>query len=306
MATVRVTQGLLIDRTISNLRETTLGLLRFQDQLSTGRRVVRISDDPLNARLGISARAQIQQNEQFIDNIVLANTPVSETGTNIQNLLSAMQRAKELSLQAANGTLSQDQLTAVSQEIDELLEQVFSISNHQTNQRYIFSGTRSTQPAFSATRNAANEITGVTYDGNDEAIFVDSSETIRLRINETGSGLFQPAGGVDIMQLFIDLRDDMRTGNQANLQTVRQTELDDGINQLLSAIARNGSVSNRMERIRNDTEDINIELQITASDALDADFAETIIGLNAQSNAYQAALDAASRVIQPSLLDFIR
>ena len=306
MATVRVTQGLLIDRSIQNLRDTTLELLRTQEQLASGRRVVRISDDPLNARLGISAQAQIQQNNQFIDNINNASPPVNETGTNIQNLLDALQRVKELSLQAANGTLSQDQQTAVSQEIDELLEQVFAIGNHLTNNRYIFAGTRTGDPAFSATRNAQNEITSVTYEGNDESIFSDVSETISLRINETGTDIFNPAGGTDIFQMLIDIRDDMRAGNQGNLQTVRQAEIDDSINQLLSSVARNGSISNRLERVRNDTEDINIELQATYSNAIDADYAETIIALNAQSNAYQAALNATSRVIQPSLLDFLR
>lgn len=306
MATVRVTQGLIIDRTLSNLRDTTRDLLHVQEQLATGRRVVRISDDPLNARLGISAQSQIQQNNQFIDNIVSANAPVNETGTSVQSLITINQRAKELSLQAANGTLSQSQMTAISQEINQLLEQAFAIANHQTNNRTIFSGTRTSEPAFSATRNAANEITAVTYEGNDENITVAASETISLNINETGTDIFSPPGGVDTFQLLIDLRDDMRAGNTGNLQTIRQAEIDESLDQFLSSLARNGSVSNRLERVRNDTEDINIQLQATFSDAIDADYAETIIELNAQTNAYQAALSASARVIQPSLLDFLR
>jgi len=49
-----------------------------------------------------------------------------------------------------------------------------------------------------------------------------------------------------------------------------------------------------------------IQYQKLLSDTLDADFGDVVVKLNAQSNAYQAALNAAARVIQPSLLDYVR
>jgi flagellar hook-associated protein 3 FlgL len=76
--------------------------------------------------------------------------------------------------------------------------------------------------------------------------------------------------------------------------------------QLLISTARLGSVGSRLERVDSNLQDTNIQLQQTASDNLDADFADVMTRLNAQSNAFQASLNAASRVIQPSLLNFLQ
>lgn len=304
MATVRVTQGLIIQRSLVNLRDQTRRLLQTQEQLSTGRSVVNLSDDPLGARVGIAARTLLARNDQFASNINVSSAPLRETGTNIQQTVDILQRVRELTLQAANGTNGQQQLDAIAEEVNVLLEQVFTIGNHQTNNRYIFAGTRTTQAAFTATRGANDEITAVTYEGNDEDITISAGETTRVVINEPGSEVFD--GSVDIFQMIIDIRDDMRAGNYSNLSNARLAEMDDAEEQLLSAIARVGSVDRRFERITTGIDDVNIELERVRSEALDADFAEVIIDLNAQSNAYTAALNASSRVIQPSLLDFLR
>ena len=177
-------------------------------------------------------------------------------------------------------------------------------ANHQTNGRFIFGGTRTSASPFEATRNADGDITAVTYVGNDEPIHVAISDGTNVVANETGADAF--VGAQDILQLLIDIRDDMLAGNQVSLQEVRLAELDGSCDQLLVAMARIGSIQNRLERTGVDIDDFMIDYRELLSDTLDADFGDVVVRLNAQSNAYQAALNAAARVIQPSLLDFIR
>jgi len=304
VAALRVTQQILVDRTLNNLSEQSRRILQIQEQLSTGRRVVNVSDDPLAARLGVNTRTRINQNEQFVKNINFARPPLAETATNLMNLIDVVQRARELTLRAGNDSLQQPELDAVAEEIDELLEQSFNIGNHITNNRYLFAGTRSTNPAFSATRNAQGEITSVTFEGNDEAVRIAISEGVQVQINEPGTEVFRDQ--VDIHQLLIDIRGDMRAGDTNALRDVRIGELNSANEQLLSAVARVGATQNRVEAVSNNTQDFNLRLEETLSDAIDADFARTITELNAQNNAFQAALNATARVIQPSLLDFVR
>jgi len=76
--------------------------------------------------------------------------------------------------------------------------------------------------------------------------------------------------------------------------------------QSLASIARIGAIDNRLERITSDLEDAVLEYQEVLSDKIDADFAETVLGLAVAETALNAALNATARVIQPSLLDFIR
>src|SRR5690606_23556646 len=112
--------------------------------------------------------------------------------------------------------------------------------------------------------------------------------------------------GLDVFQTLINLRDDLRAGNQANIQNARIAEINDGKSQFLQSLARIGAVENRLNGVPEDIETFNIAYETLLSDKIDADYAEVLIDLTSQSNAYQAALNAASRVLQPSLLDFIQ
>jgi flagellar hook-associated protein 3 FlgL len=109
----------------------------------------------------------------------------------------------------------------------------------------------------------------------------------------------------DIFQTLIGIRDDLLAGDQSSLQNARLTELDVAREQFSQAQSRVGAVQNRLDRTELEIEDFQVQLQELLSDSIDADFAEVLINLNAQSNAFQAALSAAARAIQPSLLDFI-
>ncbi|MBI4558489.1 MAG: flagellar hook-associated protein FlgL [Candidatus Hydrogenedentes bacterium] len=304
MAVLRVTQGLMVQRVLSNLNAQSRRILQLQEQLASGLRVNSPSDDPIDARRAINARAAIARSEQYLDNITEVNPHLLETDASLQAVLNNLQRTMELTVEGANGTFSQDQLETLAEEINQILENVLDTANHQTSGRSIFAGTRTTAPAYTATRNVQGEITAITYNGNDEDILVQVSDGISLSINENGPDVFQSPQ--DIFQLLIDIRDELRSGDQSSLQNVRLAELETARDQVVQGIARVGAVENRVERITTDTEDRIQQLRSVLSDSIDADFAEVVLNLNAQSNAFQAALSAAARVIQPSLLDFVR
>ena len=123
-------------------------------------------------------------------------------------------------------------------------------------------------------------------------------------MNVTGSDVFQK--NVNIFAVLIGIRDDLLAGDQASLRDVRLAEIATGREQLLSSVAQIGAVQNRLERLQSNLADFNIDFQELLSDKIDADFAETVLGLTVAETALNAALNAAARVLQPSLLDFIR
>ena len=303
MGAIRITQGILTLRTLSNINSQLLRLARFQEQLSTGRRVNRPSDDPVNARRAIEIQTAISQNERFISNITDARPHLVESESMIQQVVNIIHRAKELTLQAANDTNAQEQLDFIAIEIDQLLEAAAVAANHRTNGRSIFSGTRTLSDAFGITR-VAGEITALTYQGNTQNIDISVAPGSLVTINLPGSSVFQST--VDIFSTLIGIRDDLRAGNKASLQTTRLDELDAALSQLLRSEARFGAVSNRFDTVSNNSEGFVLELRIVLSDKVDADFAAAMVGFNTEQNAFIAALNAAARVLQPSLLDFVR
>lgn len=306
MGAVRTTQRLLIDRVLNNLTLQQRKILALQEQLATGQLVNRPSDDTLATRRAVSARTEVTKNEQFLTNINSLGPGLRETETSLTTLVDVVQRGRELTLQGASGTNSQLQREQLAIEINQLLESTLVEGNHASNGRYIFGGTVTQTEPFEATRNANNEITSVNYIGNDETYQLEIQDGIKVDANEPGSRVFTAAGvgGADIFQTLIDIRDNLRAGDSNALQT-RLGELSNAQDQLLISIARVGSIQNRVEQVDSNLQDINLQLLDVISDNIDADYAQTIVELNAQSNALEASLNAGARVIQPSLLNFL-
>ena len=304
MNSVRVTQGMMVARSLNDLNLQTRRLLRLQEQLSSGLKVNSPSDDPLAARRAVNIRSTIAKQEQYLSNVSSAGPLLSESTTSLQTVISAVQRARDLTLQGATGTNSQVQMNQIASEVNQLLESVLVESNHKTNQRYVFGGTRTLDPPFAATRDANGQITAITYEGNNESIQVSVGDGAAVKINETGQRAFLSTQ--DIFKTLIDIRDNLLAGDKTSLQTDRLTELTDAQNQLLISVAGLGATQNRMDSVTSNMEGSVQQLTVVLSDNIDADYAETVVHLNAQTNAYSAALNAAARVIQPSLLDFLQ
>ena len=304
MASLRVTQGILVLRSMRNLNDHMRKILSLQDELSTGLRVNSPSDDPIDARRAIDARTSIGTSEQYLDNMSMVGPQLEETAQCVLTSIDIVERVRELTLQGANATNSQLQLDEIANEVNQLLEAMVVESNHQTNGRYIFSGTRTLQEAFTETRDANGNITAVTYNGNTEDINVAVADGIEITANMSGQEAF--LNNIDTFQVLIDVRDDLLAGDYNSLEMTRLDELKTIREQLLRATAEIGAVQNRLDRTIANTEDFVVQLERVKSDSVDADYAETVINLNAASNAYQAGLNAAARTIQPSLLDYVR
>lgn len=300
---IRVTQGLLVQRSLNNLNQQLRRISVLQERLATGRRVNRPSDDPIDARRAMNLRMLISKNEQFQANISDSNPQLQESASTLMTVVDVILRAMELTTQGANETVGQAQLDAIALEVDELLEAAVAAANHRTNNRSIFAGTQTLADAYDVTR-VAGQITAVTYAGNAQTIEINISEGIRTKINVTGTDAFQ--SNVDIFAMLIGIRDDLLAGDQASLRNVRLAELETGREQTLTAVAQIGAIQNRLDRVINGLQDFNVDFQELLSIKIDADFAETVLGLTVAETALNAALSATARVLQPSLLDFIR
>jgi len=300
MGALRVTQRILVDRLLNNVNFQQRQILKLQEQLATGQRVNTPSDDPLAARRGINVRSEIERNEQFLTNISTVSPYLRATETATLGANDLLQRLNELTLQA-NNNIGTSQRDILATEINEVLEALLVESNTQSNGRFIFGGTRTQNPPYVATRNAANEITSVAYGGNNERFQVEISAGTFVNVNEPGSAVF--SGAENIFDLAISIRDTARSGGDLSGQIDR---LSGTRGQFLESVARIGAIQGRVERVAANLDDLNLQLTEVYSNNIDADFADVTLNLNVQLSALQAALNAGARIIQPSLLDFVR
>ncbi len=307
MGAFRVTQRVMVDRVLSNLNNQYRGILNLQEQLSTGLRLNRPSDGPLGTRRAINAEMEIAKNNQYLTNMSTASPVIVQSESSLMSVVDILQRVKDLGLQGSNATNAAVQREQIASEIDQLLESVLVESNTITNGRYIFSGTRTNTPAFTETRDVDGNITAVTYSGNSELYQIEISENVYVPGNIAGDTVFEQTSpdSVDIFDMIIAIRDNLRAGDFNGLET-NLGQINQAQEQLMISVSRLGALENRFERVEESIRDVIYQLEIVKSDNVDADFAEVILELNAQSNAFQASLSAGANVIQPSLLDFLR
>jgi len=297
---VRITPQILIDSVLADIRGAHGRLAETQSILATGRRIKVPSDDPVGTTRAMNLRTNITNAEQFLENIREATTFANESESVLRAIIDHFHRARELTLQGANGTLNQQQRDAIAVEINQILEAIADLANAQSNGRYLFSGTRTRVAPWVPTV-LAGEITWCSYAGNSERFSTLVSPGVTVEMNEPGDAVF-PNGTFWTLGR---IRDDLRTGDTDSLSNVRIGQIDDIMTALLDATALFGAKMNRLELIGQRLQDQWLSFRTRLSEMEEADFMETAVRLDAQEVALQAALNAGATVLHPSLLDFI-
>lgn len=145
---MRVTQSMLSNTMLRNLNSSYTRMATLQEQISTGSKLLRPSDDPVGTTKAMSYRTQLAQNEQYDKNLDTATKWLDTTDTALGTLGSAMTRVQELITQAANDTNQTEDRDKILTEIKQLREEVKDIANTKVGDTYIFSGTRTNEPAY--------------------------------------------------------------------------------------------------------------------------------------------------------------
>lgn len=295
----RVTQGMLNTQLLRNLNQNLNRMDRLQNELATGRKINKPSDDPVGIGFAMRYRGELSANDQYQRNIDSATSWLEYTDTMLDQAGNVLQRTRELTVQAANGTNSQTALDAIKSEVIQLHEQLVSIGNSEFNGKHVFNGQKTNIPPF-ALESAMNEWTD-TAD-----IKFEIGAGVKLPVNVTGNTVFGEPGKVDNAFAVMDkLINALEIGDFKELNT-ELGNLDTRLNSFSEVRADVGARANRVELAEDRVKDISINLQTLLSNTEDADMAETITNLKTVENVYEASLSAGSRLIRPSLIDFLR
>ncbi|MCC6672544.1 MAG: flagellar hook-associated protein FlgL [Planctomycetes bacterium] len=185
---LRITQSMLYSRSLDDLRRSLAGSTRLQEMVATGRRINRPSDDPAAALRILPLNAEIRDLERMADNVALARESLDLAAANLQDTSSLMLRARELTVQAANGTMSERDRQGLAAEFDQLLDQLVSLGNSRRGDRYLFAGTRSDRAPFALVTDAAG--TRVVYSGDGNPVSLELAPGLDSDVLVPGDRLF--------------------------------------------------------------------------------------------------------------------
>jgi flagellar hook-associated protein 3 FlgL len=204
-----------------------------------------------------------------------------------------------LTVKAANSTNDTDALEAIRKEVHELRSHLLTITNTQFGGKYIFSGTKTDTATFDAAE---------LWQGNNTAVDYEIGVGVKVPVNITADNVFKDAGGPGAPNVFQDLatlESDLIAGNFAGIGS-GITRIDKWLDNVNSARAEVGARANRLDFVKTRLEDISLNFHDLLSKTEDADIAQVITNLKMQENVYRASLSAGARIIQPSLIDFLR
>lgn len=305
---MRITNRYLSNHLLSNLNNNLETLQKTQDKISSGKAISRPSDDPVRVNQSLNLSTVISDNEQFIRNTDMANSWMDITDSSIGQAVDTLQRARQLTVEGANDSLATTDRQAIASEISQIKEQLRQIGNTQYGGRFIFGGFQ-TIIKKDPVNNPNGELypKDVTKAANNTGEFeVELSSSVRLAYNTTGVALFGDTTTDDnVFKVLDDLETDLNNGNTTNI-TEALSKLDKWIDTSTEERAIVGGKVNRLDLTKNRLQDTNVTLKKLRSENEDVDMAEAITDLNMQQNVYQAALAAGAKVIQPSLMDFLR
>lgn len=297
---MRVTNRMLMDNVLRNINNNLARLQKLEYQQSSGKVVSRPSDDPIRVTQALYIRSTLSEQQQHIKNMEDAKTWLDVSDTALDNADAIIQRANDLAITGANGTLPKEARDALADELDELIDHLVQIANSSHAGRYIFAGTKTTEPPFKAVKDADGKITAVNYDGNNNPLKWEVSPSVNLEINQPGDKIFG-----DIFGTLITLSGDLRNENIAGVNDAigkLETELDNNLSQR----AVYGAKYRRMEMAIDQAKTTELNVTEILSKLEDIDIAEVNMLLSMQSYIYQASLMTGAKVLQPSLIDFMK
>ncbi|TXK80951.1 flagellar hook-associated protein FlgL [Paenibacillus sp. N3.4] len=296
---LRVTQGMLNTQLLRNLNGNMTRMDKLQDQLSTGRKINKPSDDPVGISSSMRYRSELGVNDQYQRNVDATVSFLDYSDTTLGQMGQVMQRGRELAVEASNGTNPSESLNAIKTEIDQLYNQLTNIGNSQFNGKYVFNGQITDKAPFPDPNDAANAVTD-----NGEIKF-EIGAGVQIAMNKTATDIFGKSGDKNnVFQIFKDLSVALSTGNSKEIQD-SIGKMDERMSIVLAARSDIGAKTNRIQLAEDRLKDIGINLQSLQSKTEDADMSIVITNLKMEENVYQASLSAGSKVIVPTLVDFL-
>src|SRR5690625_1619375 len=298
---MRVTQGMISDNNLRHLSSNYSKLNTYMEQLNTGKKVSKPSDDPVVVMKGMNYRSEVNRINQYKRNTGEVHNWMDNTDSALDKTTQALQKLRELAVQASNDSYSEKERENIMEEAKQLKEHLTDIANTKVNDKYIFNGSNTSERPIKPGEDGELEINFATSE-----VRIEVAAGTELKANVNPENVF--GSGDDDNNVFNDIDKLIKAldeDNQADISASIE-DLDHHIDNVINTRADLGARMNRLELIEDRLEDQEIVATKIMSENEDIEYEKVITDLITQESIHRAALAAGSRMIQPSLMDFLR
>ena len=305
----RITSNMMTRSVLADLNDIANKQDATRRQMSSGKQITRPSDDPYGTARAMSLRSDLSRVKQHERNIAEAQSWMSVTDTTLGSIGDLASHAKELLIQGATDTLPQTSRDAIADQVDQIIAGMKQEADATYDGRYILSGSRTNiRPYDSTLTTGAGATANDTYSGDAATQLREIGPGVTLGVNVRGDEVLGGTAGAtgNMLGVLRDISTHLRAGETSALGNDDLKALNGQIDNVLAVRARVGAGVNRLDTASNRLAEIEESTTSMLSNTEDADMAEVITNFSTQQAVYQSALNAGARIVQTSLLDFLR
>ena len=340
----RITNSMMTSKFLSNMKRNLNNMSTLQNQLASGKEILRTSQNPFAATRNKQLANQISDNEQYNSNIKDTSNWLDTTDTALAQAGNVMARIKELMVKAGNGAYSEDEIATIKNEVVEKSKELAQIMNTTFDGAYIFGGTKGTSKPVTVDSNGnlayadkngngfGNPAIPDVSTGKDKtnaesqlstSLKTEISQGVVVEYNKTATDIFEftdtKLGDINVMNEISTLINNLgkmsdKTGattdaeKEAALNYVNGeglSKMDSIVQNLLANRAQVGTMQNRMESAMETNEDQNYNMTDILSSSEDIDFTEKTMEYAVMQTVYTASLQTSSKVLMNTIMDYI-
>ena len=299
MAITRITQNMLSQRSLASLQAGLNRMAQTQEKLSTGRLINRPSDSPSGTVAAMRLRDTLAGAQQYQRNAQDGMAWLGTTDAALTSITDQARQARDIALQGANsGAMGQPSRDALAATVDQLRSSLIGTANTTYLGRPVFGGVTAGSEAYQ------DDGTTVSWVGAPGTVERTVGDGQKVRVDQDPTAVFGAAGDT-IFEHLTALSDALRVNDQAAVRA-GVGALNADLARLATSHAEMGTRYQRVESALAARADDELRLKASVSQVEDADLPQVIVDLQMQQASYQAALGATARVMQPSLMDFLR
>lgn len=295
----RITQRMMTGAALTSIQTSLSRLSKTQEQITTGKVLNRPSDSPTDTTTAMRLRASIAEQKQFARNASDGQGWLNLADSTLQGINSMLGRARTLAIQAANAAnATTEARTAIAAEIDQIGKSVLAAANTTYLDRPLFGGVTGGPVAFAETG------AGVSYVGTPGDVTRAIGPNASISVNVDGPTAFG-ASGTSVFDDLANFSKALKSGDPAGISAAVDT-LKASQERIQAAVSDVGAREGRVDKAVDAANDAVLALTTQLSGVEDTDVAKAAVDMQTEQVAYQAALAVTAKVVQPSLLDFLR
>lgn len=307
---------------INLLRNLNQGLKRYDrlsEQLVSGRKVHRPSDSPATISNIMDLNSSLIETEQYLRGAADAQSWLESTDSALDSLTNVLHRLRDIITMGANDTQDDAARFALAQEAEQLFDSIIQLGNSTHGSKYIFAGQLTTVKPFVRESDDPNsaQYFDVIYQGGyrtatgdlakvEFEVSINSYLTVNVADAEEVGGVVEERLFTPILNLIKEVRANLINNNVTDLSNQNLGELEQTLDRVLRHRADVGARMARADLAEERLQDLRLNFNKLLKNVQGVDYAETIMQLKNEEHIYRTALSVGARILQPSLVDFLR